>query len=345
MIRMEHYVRFSTCSLFNKNLYFFSNNNIPMKMNLESNKISILENLEGFEKNIDNLDASPVLALENKVYKIGYYSGTLLEINLENGACKYISNEIAKGECFVKLVKYNEFIIAFSDNCGYIYQYDLRNNKVNRIDYLGKKEKQFGKKISDILTDGSNAYIFLKEDNSVISIDFSTNGKLISQFPNHINSCCSVYRVGSDFYILNEGKDVYKWNIENQECNKIYSSSNNTFYRIVIMKNTIVLLPSRENEIELINLENGISRIFHNYPSEFEYVNSTWSKYYGYAENETNIYFSARTSNYILSMDKKNEKMEWIKSSIESSKVLSWLLLQGEIINESHDMSLKVFIG
>ena len=110
----------------------------------------------------------------------------------------------------IKFSSINDFELAWVDDTGYIYKYDIRTNKIDRIKAYTSKAICCNFLPSDsILVTGS--------DNGIISFwDFKKNLNLITEFQGHSDQINSLAFEKEGKYLFSAGRDciIKKWELE-----------------------------------------------------------------------------------------------------------------------------------
>jgi len=229
--------------------------------------------------------------IDNYFYIFPTYKKGILKVDLNTGRVKKIT------ELYSEIENSNEFINQKGD-CVYF---------------------SCGSRV------GNKMWLFRKQDNLLVIYDMDCDKWENYKLPIVINDCIHAVWHNNKMYILSSEGKIYYCNLDGimeeiADCNS-QNLNNNYYSRIMVTDENIILLPFLGNNIFIINLYSKKIKKFNKYPIGFQYCGlKSWSKYYGYTEDDKNYYLALCSSNYMLVVNKKNGEIEWVKLQLPEYK-------------------------
>lgn len=316
----------------NRLLFFSAQEAIPVSLDLKSEEISIMKikNKELYRNNPFDL----ITELDGKIYSLEISGKYMCEYSLDSQEVAYIKIDCNKKKDgnFAFLTTEKNQVFIFDRTAG-LTIYDTVSKSIRKVPYPHNDyEVITGCKYEN------NYYLFPKEENKVFQYDVSARKwdtiYLQEKWHNAIHAIVD----NGNIYILMEDGTIIKWNVKEEvkyiDAIKKWYLSLNCVVRICSTNDSFIILPSLGEDILILDKETYEVRAMQDYPKDFKYVNNNWSKYYGYCETEDCYIFACRKSDYILKITKSNTNFEWIKSEIESEKLIQYKIMNHMIIQE-----------
>lgn len=318
---------FFSCAKVNEKFYSFTNYlGIPIMGDLYSEKIDLLDSLKEYDPTfvVDNM-----LSDEKDIFALELNGKRLMRYNLKEEKCHYFNIS-----CNEK--KWGNYA-AFGKIDNYFYIFPTYTNGIVKIDLCTgriQKEKGLYSEIgnsSGLIEEnpnyeyfscggrvGNEMWLFRRQDSLLVIYDMCSDKWVKYRLPMVINDCIHAIWCDNKMYILSSEGRIYCRNLEGMmeeiaDCSGGSLKSNN-FSRIVVTDENIIILPFLENNIFIMNLNTKQIKEYDKYPIKFKYCGlKSWSKYYGYIEDNKKYYFATCSSNYMLVVDKQDGEMKWIK--------------------------------
>ncbi|WP_022759221.1 hypothetical protein [Butyrivibrio fibrisolvens] len=290
---------------------------------------------------VDVLDAPPlkdkveyITIMQSCIFAISVYGKWIAEISMDSQSIKYHDvDTLQKG-----MVKFTDYysadnkIIMLSKNKAYFYVFDTSLKTGTMVDSI----------IDGLQVPIENGYI---EEKKMHLYSGSTGIHVIYDFEEDcFSGAYSIKKIGAIDDVFCGPKGYYAlvknsiFTIDDQKF--VYElSSEDSFNRACKAGDIIWIFPRYMDEIYLLNLKTKQCEIYKDYPRDYEYnVSGFYSKFIGKAESETSVFWSMRSNNYILCIDKATGCERWIKPIIDEAserKILFRLIHNdGEIISE-----------
>lgn len=354
-------ILFYTCTIAEGKIWFVSIYGDFMNMDIKTKKMSFVlpKNMGGaFMKAVTD----KMLVNGDAIYWLEYDAQHLVRYSVAGNTCKFYEMPVidCKGEeCFAGIAMYNQKIYMFPRYTPYLVIFDTVNEKFIVQDDLYQtlntelfqreteflfRSYQLGDALFFLRRKNKNAY-----RNTIIKYSLDSRNYetfvLSEEIENPVNICR-----GEDYlYILCADTSLYRIDECHNKTERIYASENvgESFLGISLMKQSLYLLPSRSENIKIIDLDTLNVKNFDNYPIDFKYMAKCGSKYYGYNEDEKYIYYGNRSANYILKMDKELDLIEWIKPQLPTKEeaIAYYLKTRNEIVVDESRFGLQMIFG
>lgn len=316
----------------NRLIFFSAREAIPVSLDLKSEETSIIKinNKELYRNNPFDL----ITELDGKIYALEIWGKYMCEYSLDSQEVAYIKIDCNKKKDgnFAFLTTEKNQVLIF-DRADGLTIYDIVSKSICKVPYpQNEYEVITGCKYEN------KYYLFPKEGNKVFQYDvLAGKWDTIYLQGKWYNAMHAIVDNGS-IYILMEDGTIIKWNVKEEvkfiDTIKEWYKSLSCVARICSTNDSFVILPSLGEDILILDKEKYEVKVMQGYPKDFKYVNNNWSKYYGYCETEDSYIFACRKSDYILKITKSNTNFEWIKSEIESEKMIQYRIMNNMIIQE-----------
>lgn len=316
----------------NRLIFFSAREAIPVSLDLKSKETLIMKikNKELYRNNAFDL----ITESDGKIYALEIFGKYMCEYSLDLQEVTYVQIDCNKKNDgnFALLAIENRQVFIFDRTVG-LTIYDTVSKSICKVSY---PQNQY-----EVITGckyENKYYLIPKEGNKVYQFDIST-GKwdtvfLKDKWHNAIHAIVD----NGNIYILLEDGTIIKWNVKEEvkfiDTIQKWHKSLNCVARICSTNDSFVILPSLGEDILILDKETYEVKVMQDYPKDFKYDNNNWTKYYGYCETEDCYFFACRKSNYILKITKSNTNFEWIKSEIESEKLIQYKIMNNMIILE-----------
>lgn len=270
---------------------------------------------------------------------IEYYS---LDMNIYDEArMQYICCEVFDNRLYI--------FSAFEDS---ITIFDLKQHIIeNKIYYLGglvsKDSKpifisSFRKKNSIYLVsaDGKNIYAYNLENSNLIDYSLSINEKLVNATYGNGNMYC-LAESGKIFVVDTDGT-VNHFLITGDYSEQ---KSKDIVWGMAVSATKLFLLPSLGEDIFEISLMSGKSKIMNALPENYIYTTcGEQYKFYLSTENKDMYCFANPTTDYLLLINKKDDKITWLLPRLSNILDDIKYFMNNEGTIEEYDGCMKAFI-
>lgn len=324
---------FSNCILFNEKLFFIEcNTGLPALMDLESGDISYCGMIHNyFHKTGDIVDY--IDYHQQKVYILEQSGEYLVILDFEKNECCY-----KKLDCdyypwgnYAAFEMYNSDYYIFPKYGDKILVVNTNKDEITKLATglcgIGQPRCccRAGNKVW-ILPDGKRV---------IGAFDIVNKTMEIYELGEVIEDIVDAIDIDEDVYFLNQFGIIYKWNVSKKQIEMIEilgteRDEKKSVAKIIYAGNKLIVFPVLSEDIKILDLSAYEMKVYQEYPSDFMYQETKWSKYYGYCEDDFYYYFAMRSANYVLKVNKKCGEFIWIKphfpSLEETQKVQSLYL-------------------
>lgn len=331
--RLERESLFPTCALVQGKLFSvtsFKRN--PILGDLHTGKITLLRDLVNYDSTfaVDNM-----VCLGDNVFVLELNGKRLMKYNVIEKKCTYININCDKKGWgnFATIGCEGKSLYIFPIYTDGLIKVDLKTSKVKKEKalYSRMQDYKINRKAQEEFTYfwrgcqfGNIVWLFPRKGNLVIAYDMETDTWQEYELSIAIENCEHVIEYTDKLYILSSKGKIYRWGMKDELVEEIADCSNSetdstTFSRIAVTNKRIFLFPALGKDIFFIDLNTGKINKYSDYPADFRYCGPEgWSKYYGYCEDEEYYYFAMRSTNYILTLNKREGKVEWLKPKLPS---------------------------
>lgn len=314
-------IQFSACVKKGDDIYFPTRyGNFYMKLNLITKRTEYID-FEVDDKEVSLGIADYIDMEDNVIFQFNLDGRYVLLFDLDSKQIKKIDVDCqSKGwGNYLFCTYYDEKLFIFTKYKHTIAIINLKNNQVICDDKICKyicendlPDLSAACKVNDQI------WLFSNDGKKVVSYNLSTHKEKWYELPLKINQCRHCIYRNKKFYILDNKGNIYVWDKKQEYL--LFSIPNakpEEYGRIVATDKNLVVLPALGESIYIYDFsKNEIQRNV-NYPLHFKYsIQSEWSKYYGFCEDENNYFFAMRLSNYLLKIKKQDGTIEWISPVI-----------------------------
>lgn len=295
----------------------------PIIIDSDGSRMMLINNVSGYKMlSADHMlnDGEHVIALETNGKR-------LMRYNREEGTCYYYEINCGKEEWgnYAASAIYENKIYIFPRYADEVIKVHLDTEKTEHrpglslnITYEGDNQQE-GSCFWNGLQVDHYVWLFQEKGKQAVSYNLCNEVWTIYELPLCINECVHVLLYHDLFYILSAEGKIFVWNrSENNmellaDCN-VQKKDEERFSRLAVTDKNIFVLPCIGKDIYIVDPNTKNIKIYSDYPKDFRYcAPETWSKYFGYCENQTDYYFAMRSANYILCVNKRNGKERWIQ--------------------------------
>lgn len=298
-------VNFHTCLKVDNKIWFISVEGYLMNFDIVTNESEIIipNNLLGvcFKQVIDNM-----IYDDNKIYFVEQDGSKLFEYNqITNYCASYLipDTKCINWECFSGIYLFGRIIYLFTKVSGVIHCFDIDSKRFTSIN----EEK------NDIVLNSfriqDRVYLYGKK---VICFDMSRHF-FVGEYDFQEGDILWMNSYQNNILFLTK-KQVGIWNQYDKLKTSLYEEENvsQKFLISLSTENKIFVLPNHSKDILIIDKRTGKAS-YAILPDDLYYIENGWSKYWGYTEDDRFIWCANRVSNYVFSVDKKNEEIRWLK--------------------------------
>lgn len=325
--RIEKRNLFSTCAVAGGKIYAFTSfARLPIKVDLCTGKIRLIEEIEGYST---SFYADTMLNAGDSIFILELNGNGLLQYNINKSACRYFDigchgedwdNYVvfAQYEKYLYIVpRYVDMLVKINVESGEVQKGRKLHSTRNTYKIDRKQEKKsyfwFGCQYEEKL------WLFQKQSNLLVMYDMCKDTWKEYELSVEINDCVHAVQYNENLYILSSEGRIYCWNIlsETTELLAVLNegrTDNAIFSRLAVTDKKIFVLPSLGEKMYVVHLNTRKIEEYKAYPKDFRYCGQKeWSKYYGYCEDKELYYFAMRSANYMLCVSKCDGKESWIK--------------------------------
>ncbi len=351
-------ILFYTCAVVGNKMWFVSRDSYFMNIDINTKRTAFIRPKD-MGQAVIKLVTYRMLVDSDNLYWLEYDAQRLVKYSVIENTCKFYempSVDCKGDECFAGIALYNQKIYMFPRYTPCLIIFDIINEKfIVRNDLyriLNKpplqKEKEFLFRSHQL----DDTIFFLRRENidacinTVIKYQLR-NGNyeifaLSKEIENPVNLC-----YGENYlYILCADTSLYRIDVYDNITEKIYVSENadESFLSIALTKRSLYLLPSKSENIKIIDLNTLHAKNFDKYPADFRYEVKNYSKYHGYYENERYIFYGNRSANYILRIDKERDLLEWLKPQLptQEEELDYYLKTQNDIVCDESRLGMQM---
>ena len=329
---MEREALFSTCALTQGKLFSFtSSKRIPTIVDLHTGKTTLLNDLLNYDP---AFNADDMLSFENDIFILELNGKRLMKFNVKERNCSYFNidcdNKTWKN--YAAFAYYGNNIYVFPVYTDGVIKIDLKKERVQKKKelYLHISEYKKDKKQDGEFTffwcgcqSGSIVWLFQRSGELVVEYDLESDTWREFELSIRIRECVLVTVYAGYMYILSAEGKIYRWNRKDNIAEEIADCRSTSrmefvFSRIAVTDKGIFLLPLYGEEIFYMDLKTKNVKKYDSYPEDFRYCELSWSKYYGYCEDDNQYYFAMRSANYILTINKRDGIEKWVKAKLSS---------------------------
>lgn len=346
-------VSFNACAFYKNKLYSITNGeSFPVVLDMETKNLSYLDDISNDDCMILPGGLDVAITVNDEIYFFGLDGDSVAIYNITTNSCEtiHINCHVQDWGNFAAVTKIENDIILFSSYDANIVKINTQTHNViyvGRIDH--KLHQRAGEKRFSCGCRVDNSMWLFGNDQVVMEYDM-VSGKCKEHFlPVQMKEYADVIYRDNVFYLLGIDGQVINWNLQNNRTKRLVEKQNREagFMRMLPTYCNIWLLPALGNDIYVIDDRTEAVTIYQSYPKDFEYIGSAeWSKYYGYCEDENRYYLAMRLTNYMLSIDKKTGKEQWLKFELPTEKeYIFQFTKRKKIINESEFTLQNYLVG
>ena len=327
---------------YNDDYYFFHSLELcPGKLSEINNKISYATEIDNqITRNVGTVER--ILSKDNMAYLFSVSGNKVVRINMKNGDAKEITIDASQEPWD------NYAFITIWRDCIYIFPRHKPEAIVLK-GISGDDIQSFTVYLPQIFFLGSqfNDEVWLFPENGDVCACFnlSKNTYFEKCIGKKICNLVSVAADEEDIYCFDRGDGLIRAKRCDGKIEYLLGNSGEEEFLISLTNNKIVLLPVRNDEIKLVDKQTGVSKIYSDYPVDFEYNAPVgWGKYLGYKQKGDKLCFALRSSNYALCIDTVNDSIAWkeiVDTNVEED--IGYFLHREGIVNETR-VSVNEFI-
>ena len=141
--------------------------------------------------------------------------------------------------------------------------------------------------------------------------------------------------------------DIFTYDPRDDSIEKKYSiqAQGGSMIEFFITGNKIIELPSLGDDIFVIDRTSGVSERWDRYPGDFAYVGPKgWSRYDGFNDIDGYRYYSMRTANYLLRVDRETGEIDFLKPSIPRPEVEGEMIIRSNMFATEETISLSDYV-
>lgn len=334
---------FNACAIHKNKIYSITNaEGFPITVDMEAKRISYLNDISNEEYLTIPGGLGVAFNVEDEIYFFGLDGNTVVIYNTAANSCerRSINCHAQDWGNYAAITIKEDDIVIFSSYEAKIVKINTKTHDVifeGRIDsgsHKGTEEKCFscGCRVQDTM------WLF-GDNGTAVAYDLVSGMYKEQILPMQMDECADVVYREDSFYLLDISGQVVRWNPQDNRTKVLVDKQNSElpFWRVLAADKMLWLLPALGQEIYKIDYETDAVTRYQSYPEDFEYTGpAEWGKYYGSCEDENRYYLAMRTANYMLAIDKKTGKEQWLKFELPTEKEYIFQFVKRKmIINES----------
>ncbi len=260
----------------------------------------------------------PMHVFGRQIYWVEQDGKRLLSYDLDSEICKtYELNNINERDyvAFSLITKWEDTIILVPKCTDKILIFDTRKESFIEKDGIFKEYFTVDDRyVEHAFAIDEYIYIFFSESCTALRYSMGTGETCVIDRKSLDRRILSSCWCGDVLYVLDSEGNILAVD-RKFELIRTYTNTENRlegYYSLFVWDNHLIVLPSTENEIISINLENA-GRESMMTPSDLVYEDINWSKYIGYTESKEMILVPNRMSNYIFVLNRNDLDIRWIK--------------------------------
>lgn len=325
--KIEKETLFPTCTLVDDKIYAYTSfKRLPIVGDLHTGKVTLLKNVKDYDM---SFYADSMLSDGDNIFVLELNGKRMLKYSINESTCQYFDigchgRDWDNYAAFAQWDKYLYVVPRYIDGLMKIDSESGEAQKERTADL--KANKNDASFFWCGCQSGNRIWLLKKTGTILVAYDMEKNIWKEFELSVSFNNCAHMTQYGKKIYMLSSEGNVCCWDMEKRELKLLTDSCEDAkgkdiFSRIVVTDKKIFLLPSFGKDIFTIDLETKQTEKYASYPSDFLYCGcKEWSKYYGYCEDDNYYYFAMRSMNYILILDKRNGRENWIKPQLPSYK-------------------------
>ena len=318
-------INFYSCAIYADRLWFISTARKFMNIDLGKGKASYVRWIEKQPWEKQAAWRGKLFVYEASIYWIGHEKKDLHQYNTRNNEythCALLGIEAFDLDDSVGAYIYGGMLYFCQKKAPYIITVNVKSKKCEIYSESLQINMKSNRRDSQIIYSMQvHKWIyFFQDQNLVMKFDLDSCCCECITVPNEIsNIVCAIWR-NNVFYVLTREKTVYLWDEITDKVEQIYHcvDENLSFGGMEATRHKIFLLPALSEKILIIDTKSLEITELMEYPDDLEYMNLTGGKYGNHAEDEQYIWYANYLGNYILRIDKQNERIEWVKITLPS---------------------------
>lgn len=344
---------FSDCSIIENEIFFYpTNGNSLMKLDLDSKKVCYISALNDYKRNIGSIDT--IISSDNILFMSEISGNFIVQYNIAMDSSVFydISCGMANFHNLACIGYFDNNIYVFPRFEKAIIEINLLKNSTTKYTNLYNditSTKQESVYFSWGMQKGSDMWIIAEAGDLLVKYMLNLNEYEIYQLPSLREKCINFCIYNNIIYILSYSGTIYSWQIDDPDIRLVIDlkAKLDEYGRIVVTQNNIFILPKFGENILIYNIINKSINVYNSYPHDFKYiVPANWAKYSNYCENELFYYFAVQSSNYMLSIDKIHERIEWISIILPTdSDKMAFFCSSGNNVLDEAQISLESYIS
>lgn len=346
MKKIQDYT-FVDCDIYNQEIYFFTEKEPAFcKMDIRTCKVSYIESFEKQGPDVFLHKSVMVLVVENKLYSLDRGGRYLLVYDFQQDTYKNIEIgcNFESSANFISMNRYKNSVLIFTKKQNLLVKVDCESDGVTKKELL---EKEMGHlNLSCSCQVGDEVLLFQEDVSEVIIYNAGNDNISKIKLNKKMMGCKDVKWQNGSFYILCQNNVIALWNRKDNVLNEIDKIGEIEGGMLFVVNEYICILPSQGDDIYLYNIVMDKVERYKDYPQDFSYVvPGEWKKYIRFCEGKDRYYIAMRASNYMLSLNKSDGEIEWIRPNLPNDylRLQKYRIMHKNILQES-DFSLSLFL-
>ncbi len=345
-IIMELFFRGS--DIFNDKLYFFADYGYMYFMDLNTEEVHVNRDYV-LSDNGKMINIDYVKIVGEELYAVSVDGHILLRFGfLDQKVEQY---EIACHKCddgnYACFFENQGFLYVFTRELGKVVVFNIITKSTSEIAYPTDSESMYICGIEN----GNKVVLFPQNGSNVLVFDYKEQRFTTVQLSYVLQDVVHAVAKNGVYYILLKDGTVVIWDSDLNTVSdflgaKNYYCNSKAANRICQYGNEFIILPSQAENILVVDTLNGDVEEYGDYPVGFGYDDKGWAKYVHYAEYKDKLFFSSRTSGYMLIIGKEDKKIAWKHVGIEDGEVGAQVLRNNASLlwRENNIINLESFI-
>lgn len=324
------------CAVLDGYMYFFTfSKGVFARMDLTTGAVELLET--AFDCILGKSGAALMMAVDRSIYALTWFGRYLVEYCVDTAQTREIEIDL--------YYEKRGNIAGWFEKEGkiYIYPMDRREEVIyDRMSHMVSRRTLGGKtsfKPCRICPVDDCVYIFEKSGGQVIRRNIDTGVENTLMLNGRLEEVRHVVHKDDRFYILTAKREIHVWDCASNDLKLLCKSETDDIaWNMAVLEDKIVIPPHHREEIQVVDTESGAVSFLKEQPADFIYHSfNNLGRYSSGCEDQNNYYFSARTTNYVLVISKKDGELSWIRPLISSEEIMRYLFKRGfYVIRETY---------
>lgn len=294
-----------------------------------------------FDKECGAIVIDLMLAYMNDLFAISADGKYIVRYSMESHVFKIIKTDYSdKADSnFCGIARIENEVYIFTRNRGMAIVYDVVDDSIRYVDYPAENDEY-----STLINCSDGIWLIPRNGNRILKLCIKTLQWETIMLQESFQECVHAVLDGNSFFFLQSNGLVIEWNYfkncvsKNSLAVGLFDEYQ-TASRLCVLNDKMIILPGQADNIVILEKGQLQARVYKDYPKDFKYdaTKKLWAKYVHYTDCEDAVFFSCRTSEYILKIDRISQQICWIKCLLSDSERMKYRIEKEEKIYEQGD--------